>query len=96
MWRGVNEQGIKMSNEHYLEGVRAAQGYYGSHCHGFSMNIKAEDAIRIYWPPVEEQMVQYQSPLPKPRKDWIRGFKEEQAVILAELENNTCPDVPIT
>ena len=86
-----------MSNEHYLEGVRAAQSFYRSRYYGgFDRNIKAEDAIKFFWPPVEESLIQYTAPIPKPRKDWIKGFKEEQAAILAELENDTNPGVPIS
>jgi len=85
-----------MSNDDYLNGVRAAQSYHKAHGYGYCKNIRAEDAIKMYWPPIEEQMVQYSSPLPKPRQDWIKGFKEEQAAILAELENNPGPVVPIT
>lgn len=73
-----------MSNEHYLEGVRAAQTFYGSKYYGgFDQNIKAEDAIKIFLPPVVEYLTQVSSPLPKPRKDWIKGFKEEQISILS-------------
>ena len=74
-----------MSNEHYLEGVRAAQAFYKSKYYGgFDRNIRAEDAIKLFLPPVVEYLTQVSSPLPKSRKDWIRGFKEEQAAILAE------------
>ena len=74
-------------NEHYLAGVRAAQSYYGSQGFGgFTRNVKAEDAIKLFLPPVVEALVQYVAPMPKPRKDWIKGFKEEQAAILAENE----------
>ena len=84
-----------MSNEHYLEGVRAAQSYYRSQGYGgFTRYVRAEDAIKLFWPPVEEYLTQVSSPLPKPRKDWIKGFKEEQSAILAELENDTGPGIP--
>ena len=74
-----------MSNEHYLEGVRAAQCYYkGQAFGGFTRNVLAEDAIKLFLPPIAEALVQYVAPMPKPRKDWIKGFKEEQAAILAE------------
>ena len=76
-----------MSDEDYLAGVRAAQNYY--HSQGFSSytrNVRAEDAIKLYLPPVKEMLTQISSPLPKPRKDWIKGFKEEQANILAEIQ----------
>ena len=75
-----------MSNEHYLQGVRDAQCYYRSQGFGgFTRNVRAEDAIKLFLPPVKEMMTQISTPLPKPRKDWIRGFKEEQSSILAEL-----------
>ena len=76
-----------MSNEHYLEGVRAAQSYYRSHVFaGFTRAIRAEDAIKLFLPPVNEMLVQISSPLPKPRRDWIKGFKEEQINILEHDE----------
>ena len=76
-----------MKNENYLAGVRAAQGYYNTHGHGFTKHIRAEDAIKMYLPPVEEHMSMMQTPLPKPRKDWIKGFKEEQESILSDERN---------
>lgn len=86
-----------MNNEDYLNGVRAAQIFYNSAMYaGLTRDIKAEDAIRLFLPPVEEYLTQVSSPLPKPRQDWIRGFKEEQAAILAELEYNPRPVVPVT
>jgi len=76
-----------MSNEHYLEGVRAAQSYYRSQGFGgFTRNVRAEDAIKLFLPPVAEMMTQISMPLPKPRKDWIKGFTEEQSNILSEME----------
>ena len=84
-----------MNNEHYLEGVRAARAfYYSKHYGGLDRNLRAEDAIKLFLPPVVEYMTQVSSPLPKPRKDWIKGYKEEQAAILVELENDTGPGVP--
>ena len=74
-----------VNNKDYLDGVRCCQSYYnGQAFSGYTRNIKAEDAIRLYKPPVVEYLTQVSSPLPKPRKDWIRGFEEEQANILAE------------
>ena len=76
-----------MSNEHYLEGVRAAQIYYNSQGFaGYTRNIRPEDAIKLFLPPVNEMLTQISTPLPKPRKDWIKGFKEEQFNILQEIK----------
>lgn len=73
-------------NEDYLDGVRAAQAFYKSKYYsGFDQNIRAEDAIKLFLPPVVEYLTQVTSPLPKPRKDWISGFKWEQTIILAKL-----------
>jgi len=41
-------------------------------------DIRAEEAIKLFLPPVTETMVQYVAPMPKDRKDWIKGFKQEQ------------------
>ena len=76
-----------MSNEHYFEGVRACQSYYNSQGFaGLSRYVRAEEAIKLFMPPVNEQLIQVSTPLPKPRRDWIKGFKEEQANIIADLE----------
>ena len=77
---------MSKTNEDYLNGVRAAQNYYNSKMFaGFVRDVQAKDAIRLFLPPVVEYLTQVASPLPKPRKDWIKGFKEEQAAILADL-----------
>ncbi|MCK5236048.1 MAG: hypothetical protein KAR06_03600 [Deltaproteobacteria bacterium] len=74
-----------MNNEDYLEGVRAAQSYYRSQgFSGFTRDVRAEDAIKLFLPPAVEQMTQISMPLPKPRQDWLRGFKEEQVNIRKE------------
>ena len=78
-------EGDDMSDEHYLEGARAAQLYYNSQGYAsLTRFIRAEEAIKLFLPPVTEALVQYVTPMPKPRKDWMKGFKEEQAAILAE------------
>ena len=72
-----------------MDGVRAAQNYYSAHGYGFAKYVKAEDVIKMYLPPVVEHLTQISSPLPKPRKDWIRGFREEQVNILSrDLDGN--------
>lgn len=74
-----------MSNSDYLEGVRAAQTYHnGKSYMGYTREVRAEDAIKLFLPPIVEMMTQISTPLPKPRKDWLNGFKEEQATILSE------------
>ena len=75
-----------MSNEHYFDGIRAAQNYHKYHGYGYIKNIRAEDAIKLFLPPVNEMLTQISTPLPKPRKDWIKGFKEEQFNILQEIK----------
>jgi len=77
-----------MKNEHYLNGARAANCYFnGQGYAGYTRDIRAEDAIKLFLPPVVEMMTQISMPLPKPRKDWIRGFNEEKINILLEKDN---------
>ena len=79
---------MSIANKDYLAGVRAAQAYYNSQVFaGYTKDIKAEDAIKLFLSPVKEMLTQISMPLPKPRKDWIKGFKEEQVSILAENNN---------
>ena len=67
-------------------GAKAAYAYYQSQGFGgFTRDVKAEDAIKLFLPPVNEMMVQYVAPLPKDRKDWLEGFKEAQIKIKQEL-----------
>jgi hypothetical protein len=40
--------------------------------------IRAEDAMKLFWPPVNESMTQIQSPYPKPRVEWMKGWRLEQ------------------
>ncbi len=70
--------------DYFIKGKEDARAYYSSQAlAGFTKYIKPEDAIRIYWPPVEESMMMVSSPLPKPRQKWIAGFRKEQLIILA-------------
>lgn len=71
-----------MSNDDYIAGAHAAQSYYRSHGYGYIKDVRAEDAIKLFLPNVTEYMTQVSSPLPKPRQNWIKGFKEEQRNIL--------------
>lgn len=78
-----------MTNEidNFKEGKSAAKYYYNAiYPSTKNKNVKAEDAIRFFLPPVEEQPVQISMPLPKARQKWIAGFKKEQIKILSELE----------
>lgn len=73
-----------MSDENYAKGKQAAISYYSSQgFYGFTRNIRPEDAIKLYLKPVNEMNLQMPTPLPKSRADWIRGFREQQAEILA-------------
>jgi len=53
---------------------------------GLSRNIKPEDAIKLFFPNVEESMMQVSSPLPKNRRDWITGWKAAAKEELKELK----------
>lgn len=77
-----------MSDQDYKDGVRAAISYHAAHGYGYVKNIRGEDAIKMHLPVVTEYLTQVSSPLPKPREDWIKGFNEEQANILAEMSTH--------
>ena len=69
----------------YEKGKQAAESYYSSQAFGgYTRNISPENAIKLYLEPVNEMNVQMPTPLPKSRQDWIRGFREQQLVILAQ------------
>ena len=73
-----------MSDADYEKGKQAAVSYYGSQGFaGYTRNIRPEDAIKLYIKPVNEMNVQMPTPLPKPRADWIKGFREQQTEIQA-------------
>jgi len=71
-----------------MKGVRAAQDYYHAHGYGLAKNVRPEDVIKLYLPPVNEMMLQISTPMPQPRVDWMRGFKEEQANILMDIDKD--------
>lgn len=78
-----------MSDKDYLEGVRAAQEFYNCvHFAWVSKPIKPEDAVKFFLPGVEEMKIEMVMPLPKPRQQWLEGFKEEQENILRELKED--------
>ncbi len=69
----------------YQEGRKAAKAYYTSQgFFGFTRFVKAEDAIRLFLPPVEEALVQISTPLPKKRQAWVKGFKDQQKELINE------------
>lgn len=73
-----------MSEDYYEKGKQDARGYYGSQAFaGYTRDVSAESAIKLFLPPVHETGMQMAVPLPKPRQDWTNGFKEQQAAILA-------------
>lgn len=40
----------------------------------FSRATAVRDIMRLFLPPVPEDAMQVSCPLPKPYRDWIRGF----------------------
>ena len=82
---------IAMDTENYFEqGQKACQAYYKSQAFaGLTRGVKADQAIKLFWPPTDEQLIMVSMPLPKPRQKWIAGFKKEQTAMLADLEKQT-------
>jgi len=72
----------------YKQGQKDARTYYGGQAFSsFTRNVRAEDAIKLFFPPVKEMMTQISMPLPIDRKEWLKGFKEQQATILCDRVN---------
>lgn len=66
----------------YQEGRSAARAYYSSQGYAsYTRFVKAEDAMKLFLPPVTEHLSQVSSPLPKSRQAWINGFSAEQEII---------------
>lgn len=64
-------------SEHYEAGRQAHHEYYNSQAYsGLSRGISASDAIKLFFPNVEESMMQVSSPLPKKRREWIKGWED--------------------
>lgn len=74
-------------SDYFKEGQRAATYYYRVYYPaGYIRDANPELVIKLFLPPVEEQLMQISTPLPKNRKKWISGFKKEQITILANME----------
>ena len=73
------------ATDYFKQGQRDARSYHASQAFtGLSRFLQAEAAMKLYWPPVEESMVMFSSPLPSPRQKWLAGFRQERLTILAE------------
>ncbi len=61
-------------------------GYYNSrHLSNLVKPIRPEDAMRLFWPPVQESLTQMVTPLPVDRQAWLKGWSIEYAAILQDL-----------
>ncbi len=68
-----------MDIDYFEQGKEDARRYYTSQAFAaLTRGIRPEDAIKLYWPNVEESLMMVSTPLPKPRRDWIAGFREGQ------------------
>jgi len=64
----------------YQQGRQDCQGFIKSQGYmGLSRNILAKDAMKVFLPPVPQDMMQVQRPLPKPYADWVKGWKDAKA-----------------
>ena len=70
---------------YFEQGQSDCRAYYTSQAYaGLTRNIKAEQAMKLFWPNVEEAQVMISMPLPKSRQKWIAGFKKEQIELAAK------------
>lgn len=74
-----------MVMDYFEQGRQDARAYFESRSYsGLSEFIQAEEAIKLFWPPVEESMMLVSMPFPKPRQKWLAGFRQERVTIRAE------------
>lgn len=63
--------------KHYLNGHAAYGAFMNSPSYaGFDKGVSAEDVMRLFLPPVNEAMTSISSPLPKARREWIKGWNK--------------------
>ena len=75
------------TTDYFKDGQQAAIYYYRVYFPaGYILDANPELVIRLFLPPVEEQLMQIATPLPKNRQKWIAGFKKEQTTILADMK----------
>ncbi len=83
-----------MTTENYYEmGREAAKMYYSNTSQafkGYTQNVRAEDAIKLFLASPPESLIMVATPLPKSRQKWIAGFKKEQTIILAQKNISNC------
>lgn len=61
----------------YEDGYKAYNIFINSSSFAFiDRNIYANDAAKLFLPPVNEINMGMASPLPKDRQDWINGFND--------------------
>lgn len=74
-----------MPSESYIQGRQSCVFYYNSQGYAsLTRYVRPEDAIKLFLPSPPESMTQVATPLPKARQDWIKGFRDQQAEILAK------------
>ena len=55
-------------------GFVKSQGY-GS----LSRDISAKDAMKVFLPPIANNLMQLSRPLPKDYQDWVNGWEDQKA-----------------
>lgn len=75
-----------MSNKDFEQGKKDCESFYRSpHFAWITRYVNPRDAMKLFWPSIQEFKTEISSPLPKPRQDWLKGFKEKQVEIQLEL-----------
>lgn len=66
--------------EYYLMGRAAFHAWMNSrHFAQFDRDAPTIDVMRLFLPPVPQDMMQVARPLPKHNQEWLRGFDDARA-----------------
>lgn len=57
--------------------------------------VEAKEAMRLFLPPVPQDMVQIQRPLPEPYQAWCRGFERARADVFEWAEQLAADSVAL-
>ena len=66
-----------MTSEHYNAGQAAYHAWKTSpHFQQFARTAPVEEVMRLFLPPISQDLVQVSRPLPKDRQEWLQGFND--------------------
>jgi len=76
----------ELKPEDVQHGRADCAAYYNSYSlSGLVKPIRPDDAMKLFWPPIQENLTQMVTPLPADRQAWLHGWKVEYAAMLQDI-----------